>query len=69
MISRSQTSLWMFSSIVREALEKSVTCAVRPVRFQISQESMLPMQRLSRSICRRTSGTLSMSHLIFVAEK
>ena len=30
---------------------------------------MLPMQMLPRSICPRTPGTLSMIHLIFVAEK
>jgi len=59
----------MFSSIVRDALEKSVTWRFPPVSFQMIHESMLPMQMLSRRICSRTPSTLSMIHLILVAEK
>ena len=63
--SGSQVRLRMSHNIVRDALETSVTNDSPPIRFQISQASIVPIARSASSgICR-----LASSHSIFVPEK
>lgn len=62
----------MFISIVREALETSVTWAplfTPPVRFQISQVSTVPKRRRSCCSAAFTFGWLSNSQRSLSAEK
>ena len=59
----------MLKSMVREALEWSVTWALPPVRFQISQLSTVPAHSSPRSARSRTPGTLSRIQRILVPEK
>src|SRR5438876_12058452 len=57
---------------VRDAFVGSVTCAPPrgpPVKFQITQESMVPIRRCPDAARIFASGTLARSHRIFVAEK
>ena len=59
-------------SIVRLALVTSVTCrppSVPPVRFQISQVSVLPKTASPRSAAARTPSTFSRIHCTLPAEK
>src|SRR5690606_31225751 len=58
-----------FISIVREAFVTPVTCASRPVRFQISHVSIFPNNNSPRLALARASSTLSKIHLIFGPEK
>ena len=58
--------------MVREALVTSVTCtppSVPPVRFQSTQQSVLPKTRSPASALARAPSTLSRIHLILVPEK
>ncbi|MBV6464885.1 MAG: hypothetical protein PGMFKBFP_00150 [Anaerolineales bacterium] len=66
-ISSSQSSVSRFIKSVREALVTSVTCS--PVKFQISQESMVPNSRSPLSAFFRAPDTFSKIHLIFGPEK
>ena len=66
-ISGSQARVSRRSSSVREALVTSVRC--RPVRFQISQESMVPKRASPASPRRRRPGTSSSSQASFGPEK
>jgi len=71
-ISASQSSVSRFISMVRLALVTSVTCAPPsgpPVRFQISQVSMLPNSASPRPAASRRPGTLSSSQRILGPEK
>jgi hypothetical protein len=64
--------VWRFISIVREALVTSVTCrppSGPPVRFQISQESMVPKAISPRSARALRPGTLSSSQAALGPEK
>lgn len=61
-----------FISMVRPALVTSVTCrppSVPPVRFQISQESIVPNAISPRSARALRPGTLSSSQVAFGPEK
>ena len=58
--------------MVRLALVTSVTCAppsTPPVRFQITQESVLPKMASPSSAAARTPSTFSRIHWIFPPEK
>ncbi|CAM5702959.1 hypothetical protein SALBM135S_02310 [Streptomyces alboniger] len=58
--------------MVRPALVTSVTClppSVPPVRFQMSQESMVPKAISPRSARARSPGTLSSSQAALGPEK
>ena len=57
----------MSKSIVREALEQSVTCS--PVSCQISHDSTVPNSSSPRSARSRATGTWSRIQRIFVPEK
>jgi 16S rRNA U1498 N3-methylase RsmE len=59
----------MLKSMVREALEQSVTWALPPVRFQMSHESTVPNSSSPLSARSRAPGTLSSIHFILVPEK
>ena len=57
--------VWMLKSIVREALLRSVAWTAPPVRFQSSQESMVPKGKFAavglrgrRGRCRGASRSL-----------
>ena len=67
--SSSQSSVARSTSSVRDALLTSVTWTAPPVRFQMSQLSMVPKASSPRSARARAPGTWSSSHAIFVAEK
>ena len=67
--SSSHCRVWMLKSMVREALEWSVTWAAPPVRFQMSQLSTVPAHSSPRSARCRAPGTWSSSHRILVPEK
>ena len=70
--SSSQSSVRRSISIVRLALVTSVTCAPPsrpPVRFQITQVSMLPNTASPRAAASRTPSTLSRIHWILAPEK
>ncbi len=75
MASRMEESHWRvsrFISMVREALVTSVTCtppSVPPVRFQISQESIVPKAISPASARLRSPGTCSSSQAAFGPEK
>ena len=59
-------------SIVRLALVGSVTCrppSVPPVRFQVTQESVLPKIASPRSAAARTPSTFSRIHCTLPPEK
>mmetsp|Transcript_19270 Transcript_19270/g.60042 ORF Transcript_19270/g.60042 Transcript_19270/m.60042 type:complete len:207 (+) Transcript_19270:981-1601(+) len=58
-----------FMRSVREALDTSVTCAVRPVKFQMSHVSTVPKRAVPASAASRRPGTFSSSHTSLVAEK
>jgi hypothetical protein len=67
-ISAFQSRVSMFISIVREAFVTSVTCTPPlgpPVRFQITQVSMVPKRRSPASADSLTPSTLSKIHLAF----
>ncbi len=63
----SQASVLSAISIEREALVTSVTW--RPVRFQISQASMVPNSSSPRSAAARAPGVLSSSQRTLGPEK
>ena len=72
MIPESQSSVLRSISIVRLALVTSVMCrppSVPPVRFQISQVSMLPNSRSPDSALSLAPSTLSRIQRIFGPEK
>ncbi len=66
-ISSSQSRVSRFMSMVRLALVTSVTCS--PVRFQMSQVSMVPNRISPASARRRSDGSASSSQRIFGPEK
>lgn len=71
-IDGSHSRVSRFISMVREALVTSVTWtppSVPPVRFQISQESMVPKAISPRSARLRSPGTLSSSQAALGPEK
>ena len=68
-ISSSQRRVLMLNSMVREALEKSVTWALPPVSFQMSQVSTVPNSSSPRSARARTPGTFSRIQRSLVPEK
>lgn len=71
-IAGSHWSVDRFISIVRPALVTSVTCTPPsgpPVRFQISQESMVPKAISPRSARARSPGTSASSQAAFGPEK
>ena len=65
--SGSQRPAWMSYSIVREALEQSVTCS--PVSLKASHESTVPNTARPASTRSRRPSTCSSSHWILVALK
>ena len=70
--SSSQSRVSRFINIVRLALVTSVRCrppSRPPVRFQISQASVLPKIASPFSAAARTPSTLSRIHLILPPEK
>ena len=67
--SASQRRRRMSNSIVREAFVTSVTCALPPVSFQISQVSIVPKSSSPASALCRAPGTLSRIQRSFVPEK
>ena len=67
--SRSHSRVWMLKSIVREALETSVTWTSPRVSCQTSQLSTVPKRSFPASARSRAPGTLSRIHLILVPEK
>ena len=67
--SPSQARVWMLKSIVREALETSVTWTCSRVRFQISQASTVPKSSSPACAATRAPGALRKIHWIFVAQK
>ena len=72
MIPASQSSVLRSISIVRLAFVTSVMCrppSVPPVRFQISQVSMLPNTRSPDSALSLAPSTLSRIQRIFGPEK
>ena len=67
-IAGSHASRAMFMRSVRDALVTSVTCrppSGPPVRFQVSQESMVPAHRSPASARFRSPSTWSRSHATF----
>ena len=71
-IDPSQSKVCKFISIVRLALVTSVTCVpplMPPVRFQISQVSMVPNSAMPFSAAARTSGILSSNQRTLGPEK
>ena len=72
MTSSSQSSVLRSISIVRLAFVTSVMCrppSVPPVRFQITQVSMLPNSRSPESALSAAPSTLSRIQRIFGPEK
>ena len=65
----SHSSVLMLNSIVREALDTSVTWTSPRVSCQTSQLSTVPKRSLPASARSRAPGTLSRIHLILVPEK
>ena len=71
-ISGSQSSVSRFINMVRLALVTSVTCTPPlgpPVRFQMTQVSILPNSTSPFSALARAPSTLSRIHLTFGPEK
>ena len=71
-ISSSHYSVSRSMNMVREALVTSVTWtppSVPPVRFQSTQQSVLPKTRSPASALARAPSTLSRIHMILVPEK
>ena len=67
--SSSHLRSWMLNIIVREALEYSVTNLSRPVRFQMTQESMVPASNSPLSALSLAPSTCSRIQAILDAEK
>ncbi len=70
--SSSQSSVSRFISMVRLAFVGSVTCTpplTPPVRFQMTQLSVLPKTASPRSAASLTPSTFSRIHWIFPPEK
>ena len=70
--SSSQSSVSRFISMVRLAFVGSVTCwppLTPPVRFQMTQQSVLPKTASPRSAAARTPSTFSRIHWILPPEK
>ena len=67
--SLSHCRVLMLKSMVLEALVTSVTCTLPPVRFQTSQESMVPKRSRPARALAIAPGTLSSIQRILVALK
>ena len=67
--SSSQRPAWISKSIVREALDASVTCSRPSVSFQTSQVSTVPKASLPFSARALAPATWSSIQAIFVPEK
>ena len=65
----SHCNVLILNSMVRDALETSVTCTFPPVRFHTSQLSTVPNRRYPASAMERAPGVFSRIHRTLVALK